>query len=91
MVLKENGWADPQKLDPVQRLIDNGILMEKTAGGFSRLRFVLDPIPENLAAAHCARMCRRDAECLKNLRATLPRRLVSWLRWSYSEAMCLEA
>jgi hypothetical protein len=67
-LLKENGWAEPQKLDPVQRLIDNGILMEKTVGGFSRLRFVLDPIAENLAAAYYVRMCRQDPECLKKLK-----------------------
>jgi photosystem II stability/assembly factor-like uncharacterized protein len=67
-VLKENGWAEPQKLDPVQRLIDNFILREKTAAGFSRLRFELDPIAENLAAAHYVRTCGRDAECLKKLK-----------------------
>jgi hypothetical protein len=67
-LLKENGWGDPQKLDPVQRLIDNGILKEWTAGGFSRLRFVLDPIGENLAAAHYVRTCRRDAECMNKLK-----------------------
>ena len=67
-LLKENGWAEPQKLDPVQRLIDNGILAEKTALGFRRLLFALDPIAENLAAAHYVRTCRRDAECLKKLR-----------------------
>jgi len=67
-LLKENGWAEPHKLDPVQRLIDNGILKEWTGGGFSRLRFVLDPIAENLAAAHYVRACRRDAKCLEKLK-----------------------
>jgi hypothetical protein len=68
-LLKENDWAEPQKLDPVQRLIDNGILSEKTVLGFRRLRFALDPIAENLAAAHYVRTCRRDAEGLKKLRS----------------------
>jgi hypothetical protein len=67
-LLKENGWGDPQKLDPVQRLIDNGILIEKTALGFQRLRFALDPIAENLAATHYVRACRGAAECLKKLK-----------------------
>jgi len=67
-LLKEDGWAEPQKLDPVQRLIDNGILIEKTALGYRRLRFALDPIAEHLAAARYVRSCRRDAEWLRKLK-----------------------
>jgi len=65
-LLKESGCAEPQ--DPVQPLIDNGILKEKTALGFRLLRFTLDPLAESLAAAHYVRTCGGDAECLKKLK-----------------------
>jgi len=67
-LLKENGWTEHKNLDPVQRLIDNGILKEKTALGFRLLRFTLDPVAENLAAAHYVGTCGGDAECLKKLK-----------------------
>jgi len=64
-LLKQNGWSQPQELDPVQRLIDNNIVKETTK---LRLRFDLDPIAENLAAAEYVRTCRRDAACLERLK-----------------------
>jgi RecA/RadA recombinase len=53
--LAAQGWKEPEKLDPLQRLIDNGVLLEREAGIDGLLRFVLDPIAEMLAAMAWAR------------------------------------
>jgi photosystem II stability/assembly factor-like uncharacterized protein len=55
--LRAVGWIDPEKLDPVQRLIDNGVLVESKRGGFYALRFEVDPIAEFLSAAAWAERC----------------------------------
>jgi hypothetical protein len=65
--LRAHGWTDPVKLDPIQRMLDNGILLEKTVIGHSRLRFVLDPVAENLAASAYVRQCDGDVQCLDEL------------------------
>jgi photosystem II stability/assembly factor-like uncharacterized protein len=67
--LREAGWTDPQKLDPVRRLLDNGILIEKGPLVSRRLRFVLDPIADSLAAVAHVRECKGDPACLDKLRA----------------------
>ena len=48
--LKQNGWTDQTKRPP-SKLVDNGILLEKIVVGHPRMRFVLDPVAENLAAS----------------------------------------
>ncbi|HKV40084.1 MAG TPA: hypothetical protein VJX67_12795, partial [Blastocatellia bacterium] len=55
--LQAAGWIDPDKLDPLQRLIDNGVVREKTRGAFYRVRFELDPIAEFLSAAAWVEEC----------------------------------
>jgi hypothetical protein len=67
-MLRGLGWSGPEKTDPIRRLIDNGVLMEKSLLVFRRLRFVLDPVAENLAAAAYVRACRADPACLNELR-----------------------
>jgi hypothetical protein len=68
--LRQSGWADPQKLDPVRRLIDNGILIQKGPLVSRRLQFALDPIAEFLAATSWVRECGNGAGRLDNLRAS---------------------
>jgi photosystem II stability/assembly factor-like uncharacterized protein len=73
--LRAAGWTDPEKLDPVQRLIDNGVLVEKKRGGFHVLRFELDPIAEFLSAAAWAEQCGSrisDWQDLKKRSASAP-------------------
>jgi photosystem II stability/assembly factor-like uncharacterized protein len=73
--LRSGGWTDPEKLDPVQRLIDNGVLVEKKRGGFHALRFELDPIAEFLSAAAWAEQCGAriaDWQDLKKRSASAP-------------------
>jgi photosystem II stability/assembly factor-like uncharacterized protein len=53
--LAAHGWKEPEKLDPLQRLLDNGVLLQREAGIDGLLRFVLDPISEMLAAMAWAR------------------------------------
>jgi photosystem II stability/assembly factor-like uncharacterized protein len=65
--LKQDGWTDQTKTDPIQRMFDNGILLEKTVVGHRRLRFVLDPVAENLAASAYVRQCKGDVQCLDEL------------------------
>ena len=55
--LRVAGWPDAQKLTPIQRLLDNGVIIEKTVLALRRLRFVLDPIAESLAAAAWTEEC----------------------------------
>ena len=65
--LKQSGWTEQTKTDPIQRMVDNGILLEKTVVGHVRLRFVLDPVAENLAASAYVRECRGNVRCLDEL------------------------
>ena len=65
--LKQNGWTDQTKTDPLQRLVDNGILLEKIVVGHPRMRFVLDPVAENLAASAYVRQCKGNVQCLDEL------------------------
>jgi hypothetical protein len=67
--LRKGGWTDPQKLDPVRRLVDNGILVERGPLVSRRLRFALDPIADSLAAIAHVRECGIDTACLDSLRA----------------------
>ena len=48
-------------------MLDNGILLEKTVVGHRRLRFLLDPVAENLAASAYVRECKGKVECLDQL------------------------
>jgi photosystem II stability/assembly factor-like uncharacterized protein len=66
--LKKEGWTDPQKINPVQRLLDNGILIPKGELINRRLKFVLDPIAEHLAAAAYLQELGRDSVRLDLLR-----------------------
>jgi hypothetical protein len=54
------GWDDPSKLDPIARLIENGVLREATAGTDNLLRFTLDPTAEFLTAFALAKECGTD-------------------------------
>jgi hypothetical protein len=65
-LLVENGWKD-EKLDPIQRMLDNGILIEKTVIGHRRLRFALDPVAESLAASLYVRRCKGSVQRLEEL------------------------
>ena len=67
--LRDAGWDNPQLLDPLQRLVDNGILIEKDPLISRHLRFALDPIADNLAAAAYVREAAKDAIQLTDLRA----------------------
>jgi hypothetical protein len=71
--LKEAGWADAQKLDPVRRLLNNGILIEKGPLVSRRLRFVLDPIADSLAAVAYLREYGNDPALVDKLRADAAR------------------
>jgi hypothetical protein len=66
--LKNEGWGDPEKIDPTQRLLDNGILISKAELMNRRLKFVLDPIAEYLAAAAHLQEVRHDSIALDLLR-----------------------
>jgi hypothetical protein len=66
--LKKEGWTDPEKIDPIQRLLDNGILISKGELINRRLKFVLDPIAEYLAAAARLQEVRHDPIKLDLLR-----------------------
>jgi len=64
--LVAHGWDEPEKLDPLQRLLDNGILLQREAGIEELLRFVLDPIAEMLAAMAWAReLAKSPDNCQK--------------------------
>jgi len=64
------GWNEPEKLDPLQRLLDNGVLLQREAGIEGLLRFVLDPIAEMLAAIAWAReLAKSPANCEKLIEA----------------------
>ena len=65
--LKHDGWTDQTKADPTERMLDNGILLQKTFVRHRRLRFVLDPVAENLAASAYIRQCQGDVQRLDEL------------------------
>jgi hypothetical protein len=67
-LLADQGWKDPTKLDPIQRLIDNGVLAQKNMGTDTLLRFLLDPIGEMLAAESFAKECGNDPTRWASLR-----------------------
>lgn len=59
--LRAAGWTNPEKLDPIQRLLDNGVIIEKKAVlAIHRMRFALDPIAEFLAAAAWTEECSNN-------------------------------
>jgi hypothetical protein len=62
--LRQHGWTDQTMTDPIQRMLDNGILLEKTVVMHRQLRFVLDPVAENLAASAYVRQCKGNVQCL---------------------------
>ncbi|MGE3509738.1 MAG: hypothetical protein AB7N65_12735 [Vicinamibacterales bacterium] len=72
-LLRQHGWANPQALDPIQRLIDNGVLLERKGTGYSRVWFALDPIAETLDATARVRACKGDPDCLARLRVSAAR------------------
>jgi photosystem II stability/assembly factor-like uncharacterized protein len=73
--LKRQGWADSQKVDPIQRLVDNGVLISK-GELLRRLKFVLDPIA---AAAHLQE-ARHDPARLRSLRDNA-KQAMGFLAW----------
>jgi hypothetical protein len=62
LVLAQEGWVYPGPLDPIQRLVDNGVLVERVSGTDTFLRFLLDPLAEFLGAMACSRRCSDNAE-----------------------------
>jgi photosystem II stability/assembly factor-like uncharacterized protein len=66
--LRKEGWTDPQKVDPIERLVDNGVLLSKGELLNRRLKFALDPIAEYLCAAASLREARYDRSKLDFLR-----------------------
>jgi photosystem II stability/assembly factor-like uncharacterized protein len=65
--LRRSG-RDLQKLDPVQRLLDNGVLTSKGPLISRRLKFALDPVAEHLAAVAHFRENRHDSTALQEIR-----------------------
>ena len=57
----------PQQIDPLQRLIGNGVLMFKWVGAKAIYRFALDPVAEFLAAETYFDGCDSNSSCLENL------------------------
>lgn len=55
--LAVEGWERLQENDPIQRLVDNGVLIERTLGTDTMLSFSLDPLAELLAAMAIAKNC----------------------------------
>ena len=66
-ILAAMGWKEPDKLDPLQRLIDNGVVIEKSAAATMILRFALDPVAEFLAATAYAKDCGTAYNCWAKL------------------------
>ena len=63
--LKKIGWVRFDGVDPIERLKANGVIVQKQIGAYSRLRFVLDPIAEFLAAFAYAEECGANEEAWK--------------------------
>jgi len=66
--LQSAGWTDKRGPDPVQRLLDNGVLTERKCLSNYWLRFQLDPIAEFLSAAAWAEDCGRNIDLWTNLK-----------------------
>jgi hypothetical protein len=49
-VLRAAVWTTSLKADPIKRLVENGVLIERAQGAAFYFRFVLDPVAEFLAA-----------------------------------------
>jgi len=60
-------FGDEGKTDPIQRLIDNQVLRKETYLGSPRVRFVLDPVAEYVAALELAEQCGVRLESWKSL------------------------
>jgi hypothetical protein len=56
-----------EEADPIQRLVDNGVLRREQAGTDALLRFTLDPVAEFLCAGACAKEFGSDPERWNNL------------------------
>jgi photosystem II stability/assembly factor-like uncharacterized protein len=69
--LLESGWPNPAMLDPVERLMINGVLVEKEAGTDSLIRFILDPVAEYLGGMAMAKECGTDAARWRGLLETV--------------------
>ncbi len=59
--LLQSGWPAPARLDPVERLISNGVLVERAVAAETFVRFILDPVAEYLGGMAMARECGKDA------------------------------
>jgi hypothetical protein len=59
-VLGDNGWKYPAVPDPIRRLIDNGVLRQRTVGPETFLRFEMDSAAEFLGAMALAQECDGD-------------------------------
>ena len=57
----------PAGVDPLRRLVDNGVLLSREIGATTSLRFALDPVAEFLAAEAHFDKCEGDAGCLGKL------------------------
>jgi photosystem II stability/assembly factor-like uncharacterized protein len=53
----------------IRRLVDNGVLLERTSGPEPAYRFALDPVAEFLAAYDAASRCGTEAACWSELMA----------------------
>ena len=49
--LKTAGWPDFDKVDPVKRLVINGVIVIRASAARDMIAFTLDPVAEYLAAA----------------------------------------
>ena len=58
--LARKRWKGPERADPIERLIQNGVLTSRYAGGDTLLRFALDPVAEFLAATAWDNDCGDD-------------------------------
>jgi hypothetical protein len=60
--LEAQGLGGAGKPDALQRLVSNGVLVERKRGTDDFLRFLLDPVAEFLAAMSWARRCAGSSE-----------------------------
>jgi hypothetical protein len=72
--LTASGCPGPAGTDPIRRLIDNGVLLERTSGPETTVRFALDPIAEYVAAYGLARSCGSDLSAWQWLVAAIETR-----------------
>src|SRR5208283_3463085 len=67
--LKTDAPDLPAGVDPLRRLVDNGVLLSREIGATTSLRFALDPVAEFLAAEAHFDKCEGEESCLEKLLA----------------------